>query len=94
MKMKFYKNITNNKIVYEDEAEEYVLDQLGITVTPKGKNGEMTQEQMEVIEEIIEWFFSGNWYEDKIENNESNIAELINEHCYYDDKYLKESRIY
>lgn len=90
MKMKFYKNITNNKIVYEDEAEEYVLDQLGITVTPKGKNGEMTQEQMEVIEEIIEWFFSGNWYEDKIESNESNIIELINEHCYYDDKYLKE----
>ena len=42
MKIKFYKNITNNKIVYEDEAEEYVLDQLGITVTPKGKNGEMT----------------------------------------------------
>ena len=61
MKMKFYKNITNNKIVYEDEAEEYVLDQLGITVTPKGKNGEMTLMQIENIQETIEWYFSGNW---------------------------------
>ena len=54
MKMKFYKNITNNKIVYEDEAEEYVLDQLGITVTPKGKNGEMTLMQIENIQETVE----------------------------------------
>lgn len=61
MKMKFYKNITNNKIVYEDEAEEYVLDQLGITVTPKGKNGEMTLMQIENIQETVEWYFSGNW---------------------------------
>ena len=90
MKMKFYKNIKNNKIVYEDEAEEYVLYQLGITVTPKGKNGEMTLMQIENIQETVEWYFSGNWYKDEIENNESNIAELINEHCYYDDKYLKE----
>ena len=61
MKIKFYKNITNNKIVYEDEAEEYVLDQLGITVTPKGKNGEMTLMQIENLQETIEWYFSGNW---------------------------------
>lgn len=61
MKIKFYKNITNNKIVYEDEAEEYVLDQLGITVTPKGKNGEMTLMQIENIQETVEWYFSGNW---------------------------------
>lgn len=92
--MKVYRNVKTNEFVFKEDAEEYVLDTLGITITPKGKNGEMTQEQMEVIEEIIEWFFSGNWYEDKIENNGSNIAELINEHCYYDDKYLKESRIY
>ena len=61
MKMKFYKNIKNNKIVYEDEAEEYVLEQLGITVTPKGKNGEMTLMQIENIQETVEWYFSGNW---------------------------------
>ena len=61
MKIKFYKNIKNNKIVYEDEAEEYVLDQLGITVTPKGKNGEMTLMQIENIQETVEWYFSGNW---------------------------------
>lgn len=61
MKIKFYRNITNNKIVYEDEAEEYVLEQLGITVTPKGKNGEMTLMQIENIQETVEWYFSGNW---------------------------------
>lgn len=61
MKMKFYKNIKSNKIVYEDEAEKYVLEQLGITVTPKGKNGEMTLMQIENIQETVEWYFSGNW---------------------------------
>lgn len=93
MVRKVYRNAKTKEIVFEEDAEEYVLDDLGITITPKGKNGEMTQEQMEVIEEIIEWFFSGNWYEDEIQEDESNIAELINEDCYYDDKYLKERGI-
>lgn len=69
MKMKFYKNITNNKIVYEDEAEEYVLDQLGITVTPKGKNGEMTLMQIENIQETVEWYFSGNWIKEEVKED-------------------------
>ena len=61
MKIKFYRNIKSNKIVYEDKAEEYVLEQLGITVTPKGKNGEMTLMQIENIQETVEWYFSANW---------------------------------
>ena len=92
--MEVYRNVKTNEFVFKEDAEEYVLDTLGIKITPKGKNGEMTQEQLENIEETVNWYFSGNWYKDEIENNESNIAELINEHCYYDDKYLKESRIY
>ena len=91
--MEVYRNVKTNEFVFKEDAEEYVLDTLGITITPKGKNGEMTQEQMEVIEEIIEWFFSGNWYEDEIQKDEPSTAELINEHCYYDDKYLKERGI-
>lgn len=61
MKTKFYKNIQDGTIVYEDEAEQYVLNRLGITITPRGENGEMTLEQLENIEETVDWFFSGNW---------------------------------
>ena len=61
MKIKFYKNITNNKIVYEDEALDYVLEKLGLEIKPAGKNGEETLEQTEFKEMLVEWYFSGNW---------------------------------
>lgn len=64
--MKCYRNITTDEVVYKEEAKEYVLDRLGITVIPKGKNGEMTQEQIENIESTVEWFFSGNWIEEEV----------------------------
>ena len=80
--MKCYKNITTKEVVYEDEAEDYVLNRLGLTVTPKGKNGELTEEQIENIQETVIWFFSGNWVEKEIkEAKEPSIFELINEEC-------------
>lgn len=79
--MKVYKNITTDEVVEEIEAEDYVLDKLGITITPKGKNGEMTLEQTEFIENTVEWFFSGNWIEEEIEDNEADIFEMIKEEC-------------
>lgn len=80
--MKCYRNITTDEVVYKEEAEEYVLNELGITVTPKGKNGEMTQLQLENIEETVSWFFSGNWIEEEIkEAEEPSVFELINEEC-------------
>lgn len=84
MKKEIYRSKKTNEIVYKEDAEEYVLDRLGIAITPKGNNGEMTQEQIENIEETIEWFFSGNWYEDEIQEDEGDIFELINEECEYD----------
>ena len=54
----------------EQEAESYVLDKLGITIEPRGKNGEMTQEQIENIGETIEWYFSGNWIKEKVKEEE------------------------
>lgn len=51
--MKCYRNITTDEVVYKEEAEEYALNELGLTVTPKGKNGEMTQLQLENIQETI-----------------------------------------
>ena len=84
--MKYYRNITTDEVVYEEDKEEYVLDRLGITVTPKGKNGEMTVEQLENIESTIEWFFSGNWVEEEIEEvEEPSVFELINEECELED---------
>ena len=80
--MKCYRNITTDEVVYKEEAEEYVLNELGITVTPKGKNGEMTQLQLENIEETVSWFFSGNWIEEEIkEAEEPSVFKLINEEC-------------
>lgn len=61
MKVKYYKEFNTDKIVYENDAEAYALDKLGITVTARGKHGEMTTEQIELINDIVEWFFSGNW---------------------------------
>lgn len=37
--MKCYRNITTDEVVYKDEAEEYVLNRLGVTITPKGEMG-------------------------------------------------------
>ena len=61
-----YKEMSTGEIVEDFMAESYVLDKLGITVTPKGKHGEMTQEQIENIEQTIEWFFSGNWIKEEV----------------------------
>ena len=80
--MKCYRNITTDEVVYKEEAKEYALNRLGITVVPKGQNGEMTMEQIENIEETVNCFFSGNWIEEEIkEVEEPSIFELINEEC-------------
>jgi hypothetical protein len=63
-----YREMNTKEIVLEEDAESYVLDKLGITVTPKGKNGEMTQEQIENIQETVEWFFSGDWIKEEIKD--------------------------
>ena len=84
--MKCYKNTTTDEVVYKEEAEDYVLNRLGIKVTPKGKNGEMTVEQLENIESTVDWFFSGNWIEEEIkEVEEPSVFELINEECELED---------
>ena len=64
-----YKEMSTGEIVEDFMAESYVLDKLGITVTPKGKHGEMTQEQIENIEQTIEWFFSGNWIKEEVKED-------------------------
>ena len=62
MKTKYYKHIHTNEIVYEDEAEFYALEKLGVTVT--AENGVLTDEQKEFIKSTTEWYFSGNWIQE------------------------------
>ena len=64
-----YRNITTGEIIEDFMAEDYVLNRLGITIEPKGKNGEMTQEQIENIEETVEWFLSGNWIKEEVKED-------------------------
>ena len=64
-----YKNIKTGEIVEDFMAEDYVLEKLGITIEPKGKNGEMTEEQIENIEGTVEWFFSGNWIKEEVKED-------------------------
>ena len=72
MKIKYYRHIHTDEIVYEEEAESYALDRLGITVTPKGKHGEITQEQIANIQETVEWYFSGNWIKEETEESRTD----------------------
>lgn len=56
-----YRELKTNEVVEDFMAQDYVLSRLGITIEPKGADGTMTTEQLENIEETVEWFFSGNW---------------------------------
>lgn len=76
MEGKGYRNITTNEIVLEEDAKEYALTELGLmdngklVIVPRGKNGEYTLEQINNIQETVEWFFSGNWIEEHIKEQE------------------------
>lgn len=82
MQIEYFRNIKTDEIVYKEESKEYALRRLGVTVTPRGENGEMTLEQLENIEQTVEWFYSGDWILEEIEGvEEANVFELINEEC-------------
>lgn len=90
--MKCYRNMTTDEVVYEEDAEYYALTELGmmengkLVIIPRGKNGEMTLEQLDNIKGSVEYFFSGNWIEEKIrEVEEPNVFELIKEECELED---------
>lgn len=64
-----YKNTKTGKEVEDFMVESYVLEELGLTVTPKGKYGTYTPEQLENIEQTVEWFFSGNWIKEEVKED-------------------------
>lgn len=64
-----YKNIKTNEIVEDFMAEDYVIDRLGLVITPKGENETLTLEQQDFIDSTVEWFFSGNWIKEELEED-------------------------
>ena len=59
--MKIYRHICKNDKVYKDEAQDYAMDQLGITIKPVEKDGTYSQEQIDFMGEFTDWYFSGDW---------------------------------
>ena len=70
MKYKIFRNRKTKDFVFEEDIEEYVLDELGITIEPKGKNGELTEEQILMINNTIEDYLYSEWNEEYIEMEE------------------------
>lgn len=70
MKQRIFRNRKTKDFVFEEDIEEYVLDQLGITIEPKGKNGELTEEQILMINNTIEDYLYSEWNEEFIEMEE------------------------
>lgn len=62
-----YKNTKTNEIVEDFMAEDYVIDRLGLVIMPKGENETLTLEQQDFIDSTVEWFFSGNWIKEEVE---------------------------
>lgn len=65
-----YRNIKTGEVIFDDEAEEYVKERLGLEIKPMGRFGNITQEQTEFISEFVSWYFSGDWIEEEIEKND------------------------
>ena len=53
-KVKYFKNKKTKEFFYEDEAQEKILEKLGITIEGKGKMGALTLEQQVVIDTIVQ----------------------------------------
>lgn len=67
--MKVYKHMHSKEVVEKEDAEDYAMDQLGITIAPKGNDGALTLEQTEFISEFTEWYFSGDWIEEEVKED-------------------------
>lgn len=70
-----YREITTGEIVEDFMTEDYALTKLGlkengkVVMIPRGKNGEMTVQQLENIQETVDCFFSGNWIKEEVKEN-------------------------
>ena len=71
MKVKVYQHMTNKKLkVRKEDAENYAMEHLGVTIKPLDKDGVYTQEQIDFMAEFTEWYFSGDWIEEEVKEED------------------------
>ena len=81
MKTYYYYNWKTQEEVFEDEAFDYALEKLGLTMTPKGTKGTFTIDQKAFIEMIQEWYFDNDWSKKEWKEDEGDIFAIIKESC-------------
>lgn len=82
---KAYRNYDTRDLVWEEDWQDYAMEQLGVNIEPQGIGGIYTLEQKDFIETLIDWYFSDNWklvdlnpnYEDQ-----SNYEDVIEDKIY------------
>lgn len=59
----YYESTRNSEKVDKEDSIEYMLEKLNMQVTPAGKNGELTAEQIEMLTILRDSYFSSDWVE-------------------------------
>lgn len=88
---KQFRNKDTQEVVLEEDSRDYALEQLGIMhnnilcINLTGKNGELTKDQYEMLDMLVEWYYSGaEWeVEDIVDDYNDNDYEIMNGQEYY-----------
>lgn len=88
--MKCYRNMQTDEVVYKEEAEDYVLNRLKMKIEPGVRN----LEQEECISMLVDYYFSGNWIEEEIYDEEKADYEAEIEDMIYEDSVNKALGVY
>ncbi len=65
-----YREISTNETVEDFMAIAYVCGKLGLKIEPQENNKKLSQDQVEFLNETVDWYFSGNWIKEEIKDDE------------------------
>ena len=85
--MKGYIHHKTNELVFEEDAESYALDHLGLKIKPVGANATYTQDQIDFLGEFTSWYFSGDWDLEDIDEEDEDEPNLEKELFEIEMKY-------
>lgn len=57
--MKIFKDMTTQEKINKEDALDYAIEKVGITINEDSEN----EEQEEFKKMLVEWYFSGNYVE-------------------------------
>lgn len=89
VKCKVYRNIKTKEIIFEDDAKDFALDSIGVKITPKGKNGELTIEQLDMINMLVDWYYDADWIMEQYEEEDEEAEERAYRQELEDQKELE-----